>query len=96
MDVTQRLEPAVAKKLIVKIIEEGSISISDHAVKEMEKDGLTAPDCISVMRGGVVEEPGFENGTWRYRIRTQRIYVVVAFRSEIELSIVTTWRIQKR
>jgi hypothetical protein len=53
---------------------------------------LTAVDATNVLRGGVVEPGEFENGSWRYRIRTQRIYVVVSFRSETELRVVTAWR----
>ena len=56
---------------------------------------MTTPDCANVLRAGVVEEPEFERGSWRYRVRTQRMYVVVAFRSENELSIVTAWRVGK-
>jgi len=38
-------------------------------------------------------EPGeFEHGTWRCRVETSRITVVVAFRSEHELVVVTGWR----
>lgn len=32
------------------------------------------------------------DGTWRYRVHTQRIWVVVAFRSETRLVVVTGWR----
>jgi hypothetical protein len=59
-------------------------------------------DLVNVLRGGTVEAPAWENGEWRYRVRTQRMTVVVAFdpdpedadsEDEIELSIVTAWRI---
>jgi hypothetical protein len=61
----------------------------------MRKDGLTELDVVNVLRGGVVEPGEWENGSWRYRVRTQKITVVVAFDSETELSIVTAWRNQK-
>jgi hypothetical protein len=60
----------------------------------MAKDKLTMPDCANVLRAGTVEEPELERGTWRYRVRTTLIVVVVAFRSQTELSIVTAWRIR--
>ncbi len=41
---------------------------------------------------GVVEEPEWENGAWRYRFRTQRILLVVQFLSEDEVLVVTAWR----
>lgn len=33
-----------------------------------------------------------ENGSWRYRVRTARMAVIVAFRSETALRVVTAWR----
>ena len=59
----------------------------------MEADDLKAGDCLNVLRGGWVEPAELEAGTWRYRVATQRIVVVVAFRSETVLVVVTAWRI---
>jgi hypothetical protein len=58
----------------------------------MEKDGLTDQDAINVLRGGSVLPGEWENGSWRYRIATQKMCFVVAFDSESELVIVTAWR----
>lgn len=58
----------------------------------MAKDGLTAVDCVNVLRGGVVGQAELERGAWRYRVTTQRIAVVIVFRSESVLVVVTTWR----
>ena len=44
------------------------------------------------LRAGVVDRPELENGTWRYRVRGGRISVVVAFRSEDTLVVITAWR----
>ena len=33
-------------------------------------------------------------GTWRYRMRAGKVYVVVTFRSEAELVVVTVWRVK--
>jgi hypothetical protein len=96
VDVAERLDPTVAQRLIRKILAEGQVSWSDHAKAEIAKDKLHIPDCANVLRAGVVEEPEYERGTWRYRVRTQRICVVVAFRAENELAIVTAWRIGKK
>lgn len=96
MDVaTDRLTPAAAQRLIRKILAEGYVAWSNHAKAELAEDHLTIPDCANVLRAGVVEEPEWKDGSWRYRVRTQKIYVVVAFRSEMELRIVTTWRVGK-
>lgn len=81
-----------AKRLIREILARGEVVSSRHATEEMKNDDLTMVDCINVLRGGVVEPAEWENGTWRYRVHTQRIWVVVAFRSETRLVVVTAWR----
>lgn len=86
------LSPVDAKRLIGAILDEGSIAFSKHALKELEKDDLTPVDTANILRGGIVEPGELENGSWRYRVRTTRMCVVVAFRSETELRIVTAWR----
>jgi hypothetical protein len=86
------LSPPEARRLIREIIENGSVSFSKHAEEEMAKDNLTMVDVTNVLRGGVVDPGEFENGSWRYRVRTARIAVIVAFRSETELRVVTAWR----
>ena len=92
---TEPLDPAQAKALIRKILEGGTVSFSSHALDELAADALTTVDCVNVLRGGVVEPAGWERGSWRYRVRTARICVVVAFRSETALAVVTAWRIEK-
>jgi hypothetical protein len=87
--------PTQAQRLIRRILEAGTVDFSNHAFAEMAKDALTAVDCTNVLRGGVVEPPEEDSGTWRYRVRTARIYVVVAFRSEMQLVVVTAWRLQR-
>ena len=72
----------------------GTVRFSGHALVEMKKDCLTTIDCVNVLRGGVVEPAEFENGSWRYRVRTSMMYVVVAFRSEEALVVITAWRVK--
>jgi hypothetical protein len=71
------------------------VRFSGHALDEMRKDGLTTPDVLNILRSGVAETPELEHGTWRYRVRGRAAYVVVAFRSEQSLVIVTVWRIER-
>ena len=85
-------DPPESKKRIKEILETGVVAPSSHALWEMEKDDLTMVDCINVLRGGWVEPAEWENGSWRYRVRTVRIGVVISFRSETKLAIVTAWR----
>jgi hypothetical protein len=56
---------------------------------------MSVLDCVNILRGGVVRPAELERGTWRYRVETARMAVVVAFRSRDTLVIVTAWRIQK-
>ena len=88
------LEPSAAKRLIRKIIELGTVTFSKHALEEMAKDDLTTVDCVNILRGGVVQPSELERGSWRYRVRTARMCVVAAFRSDEELVVVTAWRTQ--
>jgi hypothetical protein len=87
------LDPTRVRQLIRNILNSGTVRFSKHALEEMARDGLSTVDCTNVLRGGSVEPAELISGTWRYRIRTNRIYVVVAFRSETELVVVTSWRL---
>ena len=87
-----RESPPDAKRLIREILVCGEVVSSRHAADEMAKDDLTLVDCINVLRAGLVEPAEMGRGTWRYRVHTRRISVVVAFRSETRLVVVTAWR----
>jgi Domain of unknown function (DUF4258) len=86
------LDPTRARILIRRILKGGHVRFSSHAEDEMRKDDMTTVDVENVLRGGVVEPAEFERGAWRYRVRTSRMYVVVAFRSAQALTVVTAWR----
>lgn len=81
-----------ARALIRSILKGGDVAFSRHALTELENDDMTTVDAVNVLRGGVVRPGEFENGSWRYRVQTGRMTVVVAFRSRTELIVVTAWR----
>ncbi|MCL2725699.1 MAG: hypothetical protein FWD69_14815 [Polyangiaceae bacterium] len=94
-----------AKKLIRRLLQEGTFVVCQHGRDEMNKDGLNDVDALNVLRAGAVQEAEWENGGWRYRICTPRMTFVVAFdpepvskvandvdRYETELVVVTAWR----
>jgi hypothetical protein len=87
------LGPADAKALIREALECGEFRWSRHALEELAKDELGTPDALNVLRAGVVEPAEWEGGEWRYRVRTARMVVVIAF-VEGGLRIVTAWRIR--
>ncbi len=86
------LAPEAARLLIRDILKRGRFTYSKHAKEEMLDDDLTTVDCENVLRGGVVRPGEYERGTWRYRVETTKITVVIAFRSKQELVVVTAWR----
>jgi len=86
------LDPAAAKALIASILRTGSVTPSQHALEQLKARAMTMVDVVNILRAGVVEPGEFLNGTWRYRVRTPRMNVVIAFRSETELRVVTAWR----
>jgi hypothetical protein len=86
------LKPPDAKWLAREIVNNGTVEFSGHALEEMDKDELHTTDCLNILRAGIYEPPEYINGEWRYRVRTQRICVVVTFKSETRLRVVTAWR----
>jgi len=92
-DVMLPLKPQQARKLIDAILAAGTVLLSDpHGVEEMEKDDLDMGDALNVLRAGVVRDPEWENGEWRYHVETPRMTFIIAFESETTLTIVTAWR----
>ncbi len=91
-DVAGHLRASDAKKRIRCILKDGWVFFSRHAEDEMRKDELSPRDVENVLRGGVVREPEWENGSWRYHVETSKIRVVIAFRDENTLVVVTAMR----
>ena len=93
VDITKRLDARQACKLVKVAREHGNVAFPDHAQKAMEDDDLIETDVDNVLRcGAIYEEPKLFRGTWRYRVETNRICVVVAFLSATEVVVVTVWR----
>lgn len=86
------LDPARAKLLIRSIRESGDIALSGEARKRMLERGVSAIEIDHALRAGVVDPGEYANGSWRYRISSHQICVVVSFDSAVELIVVTTWR----
>jgi hypothetical protein len=97
-DVSDQLSGAKGRELARKILREGSTVFTRHARQEMEKDDLLETDVVNAISGGLITEPGElgHRGDWCYRIRTERMTVVLMFRSTTELVVVTAWRERRR
>ena len=96
MDITKRLDSLQAHKLLSRILRAGGVSWSQHATDEMKEDDLGETDIVNTLRCGAVGGGEFKGETWRYRVETDRVGVVVAFQSEAEAVIVTAWRKRAR
>lgn len=68
------------------------MAFSGHALDALADDELSTVDAVNVLRAGIVDPAEFEKGCWRYRVRTPRMVVVIAFRSATEIRVVTAWR----
>jgi hypothetical protein len=91
------LSPPAAKVLIREILTNGQVTFSNHALEEMSKEDpdITEEETLAVLRGGIVEPAEFRSGSWRYRVRALGVYVVVAFRSDTSVKVVTVWRVRR-
>jgi len=90
---SEPLRPLEAKKLILSIISTGIVTYSQpHAEGRMKQRRFTTVDCINILRGGVVKEGEYENGSWRYHVCTPKMCVVIRFESAEMLEVVTAWR----
>lgn len=87
------LRPEEARRLLREILATGEVVFTNHALDEMAQDGISQAEAIGVLRSGVVEPAEFERGSWRYRVRARRTYVVATFRSEATVVVVTAWRV---
>jgi hypothetical protein len=82
-----------AKRLIRALLVAGEFTLTGHAKRALADDKLEAGDVLNVLRGGWVEFSEPVGGSWRYRVTTRTMCVVVEFESETELVVVTAWRI---
>lgn len=92
MDLDEPIERALVRKLIREILRSGEVILTSHASEQLEGRDLELSDCLNVLRGGWCDFEEFVNETWRYRIVTQKMCVVIAFDSQEALAIVTAWR----
>lgn len=94
---TKRLNKAEARKLVAEIVSKHSSNVhfSKHALVEMDNDDLVTLDVWNVLKSPdsrIIDEGELEKGTYRYRLETGFIMVVVAFTSDGDgLIIVTVW-----
>jgi len=92
MDEGLQIEPAKARTLLREILESGTLRYSKHCQEQMGAREITTLDLVNVLRAGKVEPSESEKGSWRHRVKTARLGVVVVLVSETEAVVVTAWR----
>lgn len=87
----QQLE---AERRIKDIARNGTVSYDQkHARRRLDERNMSMTDTGNVLLSGWVSEVLWERNSYRYTIETPKMAVVVAFRSETEILVVTAWRI---
>lgn len=86
------LSPAQVRTCLNQILDAGRVTFSTHVEDMMKARKVSLQDLLAVLRGGAVRPGEFENGSWRYQVRSGKSTVVVTFRSEMWVVCVTTWR----
>ena len=90
-----QVDAVTARRLLRDVLTSGILRFSGHAKAEMAKDQLTTQDAVNVLRAGVVDPSEFMSGSWRHRVKTNRICVVVTLPSKSEATVITAWRIRQ-
>ena len=93
----KRLDKNQARKRVSAIAREHpeNIRFFRHALEEMLNDDLITADILNVIKSPsskILSEAELENGSYRYRLETNNIMVIVSYDSEDSLVIVTAWR----
>ncbi|MBK8212721.1 MAG: DUF4258 domain-containing protein [Myxococcales bacterium] len=94
-DLKHPLNSGHARKLISEILARGTVEYWKHARDELKRDSLETTDAENVLRCGKIYEPAEQSSkdsTWRYRVHTDLMVVVVIIYSSEELAVVTAWR----
>lgn len=93
MHLLEPLPTDAVRRLLREILDTGIITYAiPHALDRLRQRNISIVDCENVLRGGAVDPGEWENGAWRYRVRTQKIEVIIQFLAENEVLIVTAWR----
>jgi hypothetical protein len=76
------------------------IIFSKHAIAELENDNLILADALNVLKSPdarIFTEGEFERGSYRYRVETSFLMVVISFNETGDtIIVVTAWDKRKR
>jgi hypothetical protein len=94
---TDKLSKNEARKQIQSVVSKypRNVWFSRHALDELFNDELTTADAINVLKSSsskIYEEGELEKGSYRYRLETSNIVVVVAFSEDgMSITVITAW-----
>lgn len=96
IDIISRLERNQARKILSAILNRyglSKISFTRHCLEELQKDNMTVVDVFNVLkRGQIFKDPEWTKGTYRYRVETSIMLVVIGFSPPDCVRCVTAWR----
>lgn len=96
IDIKSRPDRNQARKILSQILNERAdirISFSKHCREELKNDCLTTVDVFNVLKAGFIKtDPEEVKGTYRYRVETERIVVIIAFLEPDWIRCITAWR----
>ncbi len=81
-----------AKKEILRRLKVGTVYTSPHFRRAAAADGFLPMAAAEFLVAGFVQMAEFEDGKWCYRVLNGRVVVVVAFRGENQLDLVTFFK----
>ena len=99
---TVKLSRNEARKRIAEIMAKhpSRVHFTGHALMALADDGLTTADAWNVLKSlssKIVDEGEYKDGSWRYRLSTTNMVVVVAFEPDgYGLNVITCWDRRKR
>lgn len=75
-----------------KIVADGDIDWTDHALQALKDDGLQTTDFMNALRGGRINRVEVRHGQVRYCVSNRQMTAVVSLASDTELCAITAWR----
>jgi hypothetical protein len=94
---TDKLNRNEARKRVALVVSKypNNIFFSSHALEELINDGLTTIDVLNILKSHqsrICKEGEFEKGSYRYRVETKNLVVVIAFhKAGNGITVVTAW-----
>ncbi len=95
IDVKSIISSGQARKVLAEILNHNPnlISFTKHARIQMKERNLKSGDVLNVLKvGKIFSDPEFENGSFRYRVQTKKMTVVVVFKNPHHVVVITAWR----